>query len=111
MARRYTAAQQLAAKLDLTEGHLKLHDDQEVYVCTRSVARSGLSRRVTVHVVSPGGILYEITHSVASVVGLPTRDGIGGTAIVLNGVGMNMHWWLVDRLAHELGFHLTPRSI
>lgn len=110
-ARRYSAAQALAAKLDLTEGHLKMRDGQDVYVCTRSVARSGMQRRVTVHVVSPGGILYEITRSVAKVTDLHLKDGLGSDAIVLDGAGMDMHWWLVDRLGTALGLDFVKRSI
>lgn len=111
--RRYSAAQAEGARQDLL---LYLEPDQEVYVATRTLARSGMSRTVTVHVVRDGK-LYDVTGMVARAGDYRlSRGTLGGPAIVLQGAGMDMHFHLVYHLGTVLfgnqgGYSLRKVSI
>lgn len=70
-----------------------------VYTCLRNVSRSGMSRRITVHVVHDGELL-DITWHVHNVTGFSMRDG----QLIVNGCGMDMGFHVV----YTLGRYLFP---
>lgn len=111
MSRRYTAAQAEGARLDLLN---YIKPGQEVYVATRTLARSGMSRTVTVHVVRDGK-LYDVTAMVARACDYPlNRKSLGSPSIVLQGAGMDMHFHLTYHLGTVLfddGYTLSKVSI
>lgn len=70
-----------------------------VYVINRSVARSGMSRRVSMFVVHKGRI-RDVTGMVALVTGMP---GDYERGMRVDGGGMDMHWHAVESLWLALG--------
>lgn len=77
------------------------HGNKTIYVLTRSVSKSGLSRKVSVYVVNNGELL-NLTYFVGSLLGLPLQDKNGYWTVTLNGGGMDMHF----KLAYDLGMVL-----
>ena len=82
-----------------------------VYVSQKSVSRSGMMRRLLLHIIRDGELI-EITQHVAEVAGFSfDRDA---WAIKVHGCGMNMHFHAVYELSHALfgdGYRLQNVSI
>jgi len=72
-----------------------------VYTVIRSVAKSGMSRTMSVFVIREGR-LVNVTFSVAKVLGYTLVDVDGHRAIRVNGVGMDMGYHVVYSLGHAL---------
>lgn len=77
-----------------------------VYTVLRHVARSGMSRSVSVVVVRKGEPL-RLDHTVATALGLRVDRAHDG--VVVSGGGMDMGWNLVYRLGQVLWPTGTPR--
>ena len=75
-----------------------LKPGSDVYTTVRSVAKSGMSRAMTLHVVLDGKI-HGITYSAAVVLGDPLqKDG----SLRVNGCGMDMGFHIVYCLSRRL---------
>lgn len=86
-------------------------DGSRIYVKTETVAKSGMSRTVSVYVpVTDKGELFikDISYFVAPITGqkLDKNDNIK-----LSGCGMDMHYWLVSELAREMGLDLEKVTL
>lgn len=81
----------------------------EIVCITRSVSRSGMSRRVTC-LISHQGYVENITHLVAAALGLHRNEA----GVLVKGAGMDMHFHLVYNLGHAVfndGYALNYRTI
>lgn len=76
-----------------------LSNDGRVYVLQRSVAKSGMSRRLSLFTIRSGD-LVDITVRVAAVLGYTVRSE--DHTIRVNGVGMDMHFYTVYTLSRAL---------
>ena len=75
-----------------------LKPGSDVYTTVRSVAKSGMSRTMTLHVVLDGEI-RGITYSAAVVLGYPLQNG---GSLRVNGCGMDMGFHIVYCLSRRL---------
>lgn len=86
-------------------------DGSRIYVKTETVAKSGMSRTVSVYVpVMDKGELFikNISYFVAPI----TEQKLDKNGnIKLNGCGMDMHYWLVSELAREMGLTLEKVTL
>lgn len=73
-----------------------------IYVIQRTVARSGMSRTLSLFVKGDDGNLYAITHLVAAVFGQGTVEANGALAIRVSGGGMDMNFHTVYSLSWAL---------
>lgn len=88
-----------------------LVNGSRVYVKTETVAKSGMSRTVSVYVpVTSKGELFikDISYFVAPITGQKI-DKNGN--IKLHGCGMDMHYWLVSELSREMGLDLEKVTL
>lgn len=88
-----------------------IEDGSRIYVKTETVAKSGMSRTVSVYVpVTDKGQLFikNISYFVAPITG-QKLDKNGN--IKLSGCGMDMHYWLVSELAREMGLTLEKVTL
>ena len=76
-----------------------------VYTVIRSVAKSGMSRTMSVFIVKDGE-LQNITWYVGKVLDYPVRDVDGHRAIRVNGAGMDMGFHVVYSLSRVM---FTPK--
>lgn len=72
-----------------------------VYTVIRSVAKSGMSRTLSLFVVKDGK-LRNVTWDVSRILGYPLSDVNGHRALRVNGAGMDMGFHVVYSLSHEL---------
>ncbi len=77
-------------------------DGTTIYVCLKSVSKTGMSRRVGVYVVVDGRIL-RIDYHVSKALGLPLNDN----GVLIKGCGMDMGFWLSKRLSTVLTIQLN----
>lgn len=88
-----------------------IFDGSRIYVKTDTVAKSGMSRTVSVYVpVMDKGELFikNISYFVAPI----TEQKLDKNGnIKLNGCGMDMHYWLVSELAREMGLTLEKVTL
>lgn len=86
-------------------------DGSRIYVKTETVAKSGMSRTVSVYVpVMDKGELFikNISYFVAPI----TEQKLDKNGnIKLSGCGMDMHYWLVSKLAREMGLTLEKVTL
>lgn len=84
-----------------------------VHLVLRSVARSGMSRRVSplliTHDAEDGVIVRHLGALVSRALALPAGDDPNGDGIRVGGVGMDMGFWLVSSLSREL--HGDPYAL
>lgn len=73
-----------------------------LWTCVRSAARSGLSRKITVHKIGEDGEVYDWSGWVANALGLRRDD----TGIIVTGCGMDMGFWLI----YELSARMWPNG-
>lgn len=92
-------AEREQAKAYLLEDY-ELKRGDTLYFVIRDVARSGMSRTMSVFIVKDGG-LYGITHLVAKVCGYPLTRG-GDVAFRVHGCGMDMRFHVASSLAVRL---------
>lgn len=85
--------------------HQYLTDGDVVYVRLLSRSKSGMSRRLSLHLARDKRIL-DVTYASAVVLNESTHDVQGHNAIRIDGCGMDMGFALVDRLAHKLSLSL-----
>lgn len=88
-----------------------IEDGSRIYVKTETVAKSGMSRTVSVYVpVTDKGQLFikNISYFVAPITG-QKLDKNGN--IKLSCCGMDMHYWLVSELAREMGLTLEKVTL
>lgn len=88
-----------------------------IYVNTQSISNSRMTRSVAVLIPVKTKrvngnktklMIIDITHIVASMLNLKkNKDG----NIILKGCGMDMHYWLVSKLAHEMGLELEKVTL
>jgi hypothetical protein len=76
-------------------------DGTTIYVCLKSVSKTGMSRRVTVYAVDDGRIV-PLTYHVSKALSLPHNDN----GVLVKGCGMDIGFWLVRRLSTALTVHL-----
>lgn len=78
-----------------------LTEGDTVYSVIRSVSASGMSRTISLKVIS-GGQLCDITYSVAGLLGYSVINYHGYNAIRVNGAGMDMCFHIVSEIATVL---------
>lgn len=98
---------------DIEEGKQYLRDmlssGDKIYTITRTVSRSGMSRRLTV-VIPRDGDIIDITWAVARALDRNVNDD----GVQCEGTGMDMGFDLVYNLSHELfgdGYALEQKWI
>ena len=77
-----------------------------VWVTTRSVSRSGMSRKLSLYVVQEGE-LVNVTSLVSRITGMKMSKE---WELIVKGCGMDMHFHVVYGLSRELGKDLKRRS-
>lgn len=76
----------------------------------KSVSKSGMSRRMQVFTVDKKtGLLFRHTYAVAKLLGYTYNDN--DDTITVKGTGMDMRFWLADRITHELWGDKKPKSL
>lgn len=90
-------------------------DGDTVYTIVRSVAKSGMSRRIDVLVIGRDGPRY-LTSNMASLgiagMRMTTKDWAQSRGAMIPGCGMDMGFHAVDSLQHTLGYkRLTHRRL
>lgn len=81
-------------------------DIDKVWITTRSVSNSGMSRKLSVYVIL-GNNLQDVTNLVSGITGMKmTKEW----ELVVNGCGMDMHFHVAHTLSMELGKSLDKRS-
>ena len=77
-----------------------------VFTIVRDVSRSGMSRNISVVTIHDGsnGTKYAMhpNYCVSVILGLQLASSWHNDAVKVKGGGMDMAWWLVDYLSHEL---------
>lgn len=87
-----------------------IKNKSRIYVKTETVARSGMNRTVSIHIPYKDRCedlhIMNISHLVAEATG-KKLDKNGN--IKLSGCGMDMHWYIVDKLAKSMGLNMLEK--
>lgn len=86
-----------------------------VYCLTRSVSRSGMSRKISFFVVDKtDNRLLDATWLICAILGCRVYDVAGSNAMQINGGGMDMHFHVVYCLSQKMfgdGYKLRKESL
>ena len=78
---------------------IKVH--KTIYVQQRRVSQSGMSRKLSLYVVTPDG-LTNVTWLAAAVFGEKVHEVDGRNTLNVRGCGIDMHWHTVSSLSRRL---------
>lgn len=97
---KHDAAQALEYLRDVVDSAPRDSDNRPRLVFdVRTVARSGMSRRIAVYVVTEGRGVRNVSYLVAQALGASWNDD----GVRIDGCGMDMRFHLANRIAHALG--------